>query len=175
MKTLKSDDILSAVKNTISQAPQNDTATDFCDDYSASDNDYICDAFSDYADSRIDIYTADLWRWAADNYEYINDWRNECGAGKDILDDIRGGQFLQNEQNLYDDFDEIKETLAREYIENVILEDLTTTPDALAVALDDLANALDGIDNNDRLDSIAEACNDFLKALNDDSAETATK
>ena len=174
MKTLKSNDILSTVKNTISQTPQNDIAIDFCADRSASDGD-ICDAFSEYADSRIDIYTADLWRWAADNYEFINDWRNECGAGKDILDDIRGGQFLQNEQNLYNDFSAIKETLAREYIGNVILEDLTTTPDALAVALDDLANALDGIDNDDRLGSIAEACNDFIKALNEDSAETAIK
>lgn len=162
-------EILETVAERLSDEPQSDIAIDFCADYSASDSEYICDAFSDYADRRVDIYTADLWRWAADNYEYIDQARNEFGPAAEILDDIRAGEYLKNETDLSEDAAEIYKTLAREYIGNVILDDITTTAERLGNAIDDLEGALDMLDSGDRIDAIADACNDFIKALADES------
>lgn len=162
-------EILEAVAERLEGDPSSDIAIDFCADYSASVSEYICDAFSDYADGRVDIYTADLWKWAADNYEYIDQARNEFGPADEILDDIRAGEYLKNELDLSEDAAEIYKTLAREYIGNVILDDIATTAEMLENALDDLESALETIDSGDRIDAIADACNDFLKALSDGS------
>lgn len=164
MKKLNNGQILEEVNKALDEGKKNDISVDFCADRGASESAYICDAFSEYADSRVDIYTADLWKWAAENYEYIDEARAEFGAGADILDDLRAGQFLQNERALYEDIDGIKEDLARQYINNVLINieaEETTVKEAIETLKDDLAN----IDNNDRLDAIADACNIFIETL----------
>lgn len=164
MKKLNNEQILEEVNKALDEGKKNDISIDFCADRGASESAYICDAFSEYAYSRVDIYTADLWKWAAENYEYIDEARAEFGASKNILDDLRAGQFLQNEQKLYEDIDGIKEDLARQYINNVLINieaEETTVKEAIETLKDDLAN----IDNNDRLDAIADACNAFIETL----------
>lgn len=164
MKKLNNEQILAEVEKALDEGKKNDISVDFCSDRDASESDYICDAITEYADSRIDIYSADLWKWAAENYEYIDEARAEFGASKEILDDLRAGQFLQNERALYEDIDGIKEDLARQYINNVLIvteADETTLKEAIETLKDDLAN----IDNNDRLNAIADACDFFIEAL----------
>lgn len=164
MKKLNNEQILEEVNKALDEGKQNDISVGFCADRSASDSDYIGDAFAEYADSRVDIYTADLWKWAADNYEYIDEARAEFGAGADILDDLRAGQFLQNERALYEDIDGIKEDLTRQYINNVLTvakAEETTVKEAIETLKDDLAQ----IDNNDRLAAIADACDAFIETL----------
>ena len=164
MKKLNTSELLAEVEKALDEGKKNDISVDFCADRGASEGQYICDAITEYADSRVDIYTADLWKWAAANYEYIDEARAEFGASKEILDDLRAGQFLQNEQQLYGDFDGIKEDLARQYINNVLINveaEETTVKEAIETLKDDLAI----IDNDDRLDAIADACNAFIETL----------
>ena len=164
MKKLNNEQILEEVDKALDEGKKNNISIDFCADRDASESAYICDAITEYADSRIDIYTADLWKWAAENYEYIDEARAEFGAGADILDDLRAGQLLQHEQELYEDIDGIKEDFARQYINNVLTAteaDETTVKEAIKTLKDDLAD----IDNNDRLDAIADACNAFIETL----------
>ena len=164
MKKLNQAEILAEVETALDEGKKNDISIDFCADRDASESDYICDAITEYADSRVDVYTADLWKWAAENYEYIDEARAEFGAAKDIIGDLQAGQFLQNEQKLYEDIDGIKEDLARQYINNVLINveaEETTVKEAIETLKDDLAN----IDNNDRLDAIADACDGFINTL----------
>ena len=164
MKKLNNEQILEEVNKALDEGKKNDISVDFCADRCASDRDYIGDAITEYADNRVDIYTADLWKWAAENYEYIDEARAEFGAGADILDDLRAGQYFQNEQQLYEDINGIKEDLARQYINNVLTvaeADETTVKEAIETLKDDLAN----IDNNDRLNAIADACDVFIETL----------
>ena len=164
MKKLNTTEILAEVEKALDEGKKNDISIDFCADRDASESDYICDAITEYADSRIDIYTADLWEWAAKNYEYIDEARAEFGPAKDILDDLRAGQYFQNEQQLYEDINGIKKDLARQYINNILTDteaDEITVKKAIETLKDDLAN----IDNNDRLDAIADACNAFIETL----------
>lgn len=164
MKKLNNAEILEEVEKALDEGKKNDISVDFCADRGASESEYICDAFTEYADSRVDIYTSDLWKWAANNYEYINEARAEFGASREILDDLRAGQFLQNERALYEDFAGIKEDLTRQYINNVLTAteaDETTVKEAIETLKDDLAQ----IDTNDRLDTIADVCNAFIEAL----------
>lgn len=164
MKKLNNEQILAEVEKALDEGKKNDISVDFCADRGASESAYICDAITEYADSRVDIYTEDLWKWAAEKYEYIDEARAEFGASKEILDDLRAGQFLQNERALYEDIDGIKEDLARQYINNVLTvteADETTLKEAIETLKDDLAN----IDNNDRLNAIADACDSFIEAL----------
>lgn len=164
MKKLNNAEILEEVEKALDEGKKNGISIDFCADRGACESAYISDSITEYADSRIDIYTADLWEWAAGNYEYIDEARAEFGASEEILDDLRAGQFLQNERALYEDFDVIKEDLARQYINNVLTAteaEETIVKKAIETLKDDLAQ----IDTNDRLDAIADACNAFIEAL----------
>lgn len=164
MGKLNNEQIMEEVNKALDEGKKNDISVDFCADRGASENAYICTAIAAYADSRVNIYTADLWKWAAENYEYIDEARKEFGTSKEILDDLRAGQYLQNEQQLYEDINGIKEDLSRQYINNILTDteaDEITVKEAIETLKDDLAN----IDNNDRLNAIADACDAFIKTL----------
>ena len=88
MKKLNTSEILAEVEKALDEGKKNNISIDFCSDRSASDSDYIGDAITEYADSRVDIYTADLWKWAATNYVYIDEARAEFGASTEIIDDL---------------------------------------------------------------------------------------
>ena len=73
----------------------------FCD---YDETTYICDAIMEIADYHIDIYNHDLLLWAVDNYSYIDDANNELGTPNDFLQQIRQGQYIANEQEIYDNY-----------------------------------------------------------------------
>jgi len=79
-------------------------------------NDEIQDAISEIADNNIDVYNYDLLDWFKDNYIKVEDAIEEYGFpetdGKpDMLQAIRQGQYLENEEVLYEALEEIKEEL----------------------------------------------------------------
>jgi len=79
-------------------------------------SDKIHDAISEIADNNIDVYNADLLDWFKDNYYKVEDAIEEYGFpetdGKpDILMAIRQGQYLENEEVLYEALKDIKEEL----------------------------------------------------------------
>ena len=55
------------------------------------DSGYICDVFSEIADSNVDIYTSDLFDWGKNNMYYIDEATKEFGDPHDILRQIQQG------------------------------------------------------------------------------------
>jgi hypothetical protein len=166
-------EILTAVNERLTEEPQTDDGADFVAEYSASDSAYICDAFSEFADGRTSIYNSDIKKFMCENPDAVEDALNEFGfdgCGNDFYKLGQTAEYLQIERALYNDMVGIIQALAREYLENVILEQ-DYNGDKLADALEELADALENIDNNNRLDDIADAVNDFLKALTDEDGE----
>jgi len=79
-------------------------------------SDKIQDAISEIADNNIDVYNYDLLQWFPDNYDKVEEAIEEYGFpeldGKpDMLQAIRQGQYLENEEVLYEALEEIKAEL----------------------------------------------------------------
>lgn len=83
---------------------------DCLEDY---DNGYLCDIITEIADNHVDIYYSNLFKWATDNYAYIEEAEDEFGQptderGKfDIIKLIQQGQYYAYEQELYENFRDI--------------------------------------------------------------------
>ena len=85
----------------------------------------------EFIDGQIDLYTADLWKWSADNYTYINEAINEGlvdTSNFDMISAIQAGQYVYYRDLVYtslqtvrDEFNDIEglETAAEilEFIE----------------------------------------------------------
>ena len=118
----------------------------FCD----YDNGYICDIITEIADNAVDIYTSDLLDWARNNYEYIDEATEELGRPDDFLGEIRQGQFLYNEHDLYDNLEDSLKYFAYTYIERVLdLEEITEEQNENLLDYD-----FD--DNNDTLENLID-------------------
>lgn len=111
---------------------------------------YICDAISEQADSNIDIYYSDLFEWAKNHFDEINEAMQEFGAMSDIIKQIQQAQFLYNERQLYDELEEIILYAvlleAKEYAEEVTKEQFS-----------ELLEIAEHLDHNDRFDDIKDA------------------
>lgn len=123
---------------------------DFGDCICDYDNGYICDIITEIADSHVDVYTSDLLDWARDNYSYIDEANEEFGRADDFLGEIRQGQFLYNERDLYDNLEDSLKLFAYVYIQNVLgIEEITEEQN------EDLLD-YDYTDNNDELENIID-------------------
>jgi hypothetical protein len=137
----------------------NGISDDFYGDYKGylDSSDYICDAFTDYANQRVDIYTHDLFEWAESNYDVIEEANNEFGHVNDIIGQIRQAQFYKNHNKLYEDINDIIKKLAFNYIvENIENQQYTDEQ------IDDFIIDIESIDNNSRLNDIKDLCDEFL-------------
>lgn len=126
---------------------------DFINDYSASNSDYICDAFSEFADGCVDIYYNDRAKWFADNWTLVDEANAELGSSGNVMQDIAQAQFLQVEHELYNDIEEIILSLAYQYLINNDVEELTEEQ------IETIEAITSEIDNNNRLDDIADYLN----------------
>lgn len=131
-------------------------------------NSYVCDAIAEYADSNVDIYYSDLWKWAADNYEYIELAIDEFGAPEkfDMIAAIRQGQYYQYERMLYDDLENIIKLSAVYYMTKILeLEELEES------TLESIMFEIDGLDNNDTFEDIRDAVKEVLNLEEDEEDE----
>lgn len=118
----------------------------FCD----YDNGYICDIITEIADNAVDIYTSDLLDWARNNYEYIDEATHELGRPNDFLGEIRQGQYLYNERDLYDNLEDSLILFVYVYIQNVLgIEEITEEQNESLLDYD-------YTDNNDQLENIID-------------------
>lgn len=142
----------------------NNISLDFINDNDIKDSGYICDAITEYADNRVDIYNSDLLEWAKHNYELVEDSIDEFGVatdsnGKaDFIRTIMQAQFLENENLLNQDFEEIIKILAINYL----LENLEDIKADFEKVEDVVENLEIEIDNNNRLDDILDHLNEQL-------------
>ena len=110
--------------------------------------DCINDIIEDIANQNVDIYTSDLLEWAKDGYNYIEDYVREFGVDSNnfnLLDIIRGGQYLYIEQTLLNNKNNMLEFLSYYILEN----------DGITEIEDEKADEISMIDFN-KIDSITE-------------------
>ena len=117
---------------------------------------YICDVFSEIADSNVDIYTSDLFDWGKNNMYYIDEATKEFGDPHDILRQIQQGQYYAYEQELYENQDDIIKYFAYTYLKDNNIK-LNVEQE------EDLDDYLSSVDSNDKLEDIIDYCNDINK------------
>lgn len=173
------------IANTLNPTPLKsllDIVQDFINEFSASDDDYICDAFQGYADNRTSIYYSDIIKFISENVEAVNDAIAEFGwdgCGSDLYKAGQMAEYLQLEQMLNNDIEDIKKHLAINYISNIENGDdsnairLAPSDDVQSI-IADFIDTLEVIDTSDRLEAIAEAVNEMREALHI-SAKEATQ
>lgn len=142
----------------------NDISLDFINDNNIKNSCYICDAFTEYADNSVDICNNDLLEWAKYNYNLVEEGIDELGVvtdsnGRaDFMRTIMQAQFLENENLLNQDFEEIIKILAINYL----LENLKDIKTDLEKVKDVVENLEIEINNNDRLNDILDYLNEQL-------------
>lgn len=122
-------------------------------DYS---NGYICDVFSNIADSNIDIYVSDLFEWGKSNFEYINEATEEFGNPQDIIKQIQQGQYLSFEQDLYNNQHDVLKYFAYNYLKD---NDIKFNEEQV----EQLEEYIESLDNNDKIEDIISYCDELLK------------
>lgn len=117
---------------------------------------YICDIITEIADNHVDIYYYDLFEWAKNNFDYINEANEELGAPNDIIKQIQQGQFYYNERNIYDNLEDILKFFMYDFIEKTLkIEEITEEQN------DNLLD-WDFSDNNELLENLIEHINECL-------------
>lgn len=91
---------------------------DYGEDITNYNNGYISEIINEIADNYIDIYTDDLFEWAKGNTYYIDRAVNELGRPDTIEDEIRQGQYIAYQEDLYNNIEDILKYWAYDYIEN---------------------------------------------------------
>lgn len=143
----------------------NDISVNFCENYSLYSGEYLSDLISEHADSEVSIYYSDIFEFAKNNFEDVNDAIAEFGLAKDsegnpdIIRTIQSGEYLANERALYDDIDNIKELLIVDYlIDNI---DNLKFIAATTEEFDNIIGELVGeFDESERIDNVCDAVND---------------
>ena len=120
------------------------------------DSGYICDVFSEIADSNVDIYTSDLFDWGKNNMYYIDEATKEFGDPHDILRQIQQGQYYAYEQELYENQDDIIKYFAYTYLNDNNIK-LNVDQE------EDLDDYLSSVDSNDKLEDIIDYCKNINK------------
>ena len=120
------------------------------------DNGYICDIFSEIADSHVDIYTYDLFEWGKNNFESIDEATKEFGNPGDIIKQIQQGQYYAFEQELYDNRFDVMKYFAYSYLNdnNIKIDDSQE---------EDLVDYLSRIDTDERIENVIDYCKDLNK------------
>lgn len=133
---------------------------DFGEYFNDYNNGYICDIISEIADNNVDIYNYDLLEWAKDNYNYIDDAVAEFGVDTQNFDFwgiIRQGQYLYNDNDLYENLEDSLKFYMYDYIEKTLeVEEITEEQN------DNLLD-FDFSDNNERLENLIEHINKVME------------
>ena len=138
----------------------------YCGDYGEYfrdyNNGYICDIITEIADNNIDIYNSDLMDWAKGNTSYIEEALEEFGTPTnnrgqaDFMRIIQQGQYLCNEQDLYNNLEDSLKFFMYDYIEKELkIKELTEEQN------DNLLD-WDFSDNNEHLENLIEHIENIL-------------
>lgn len=138
---------------------------DWADDVADYDG-YVCDVFSEVADSYVDIYYNKLLDWVSEpgNYDYVENAVQEGLVDTqnfDMIKAIQMGQYEQIREEMESEFDhgDLKEYIALHQLKEA---------GCVAVSddyIDGLRDALCDIDSNDQLSDIADAAGELAETL----------
>lgn len=148
----------------------NDISIDFASDYDLSASSYLCDLFTEYADSQVSIYYSDLLRWlSGDGDEFIERYVAEFGIDEknfNFWDIVRGGQFLDLQERLFADGKEIIELMTINYLLNNEEEiEREIEERELEEMFDEI---IDDLQRYERLDDGIDIINKYIKEENDE-------
>ena len=118
------------------------------------DSGYICDIFSEIANSNVDIYTSDLFDWGKNNLWYIDEATKEFGDPHDILKQLQQAQYYAFEEELYENKDDIIKLFMYSYME----ENNINATEHFDVVIDNYAK---DVDSNFKLEDIIQFCKDL--------------
>lgn len=123
---------------------------------------YICDCISELADNNVSIYNYDLLEWVKDNSEYVERAVSEFGIDERNFDFFRllqQGQYMQIEEKLYNNLDDVLTNWIINYIEyDLNIKELT---DEQAEQVEDLFNKYE---SNDELEYIIEKIKEIFES-----------
>lgn len=133
---------------------------DVVEEFVGYEDGYICDVIQEIADNNVTIYTSDLWDWASEHQDYVEQAVSEFGADGRDFDLIRlfqQGQYLYNSEVMYEHFDEILLYYAYNYIcEELGIEEIEEN------TKEELEETLKGVDNNDKIEDIIEKIKEVI-------------
>lgn len=130
---------------------------DLGDRFRDYDNGYICDIITEIADANIDIYYYDLFEWAKNNFDIIEEANAEMGAPNDIIKQIQQGEFLAFERDLYDNLEDSLKYFMYDYIEKDLeIEEITEEQNEKLLDWD-------FSDNNEQLENLIDHINETLQ------------
>lgn len=117
---------------------------------------YICDIITEIADSNVDIYTADLMKWNADNYSYVDDAMQEFGVPSefDMVRAIQMGQYLCYERAMYENLSTL---IKLNILTNIDAEEITQE------VLDRIDEIADAEDNNACIEDYIQEINELTE------------
>lgn len=136
-----------------------------CSDYALelleySGSTYICDAITEIADGNTSIYYSDIMEYIGNNTDAVNNAINEFGwdgCGEDIYKAGQMAEFLDIEQEIYNDLETAVQVYALDYIASNYKETVITCD-----MWQELQIELEDIDNNSRIEDINELVNNFV-------------
>ena len=118
-------DYLEELKHEKMEELQNDISHDFVNDKKLQDieNYYVSDIINEFCDNNVDIYYYDIFEWAKNNFEYVEQSIMEFGDvardgdnTPDLPRTIQCGQFLKNSNDIYEDIKTISEIMTIDYL-----------------------------------------------------------
>lgn len=118
------------------------------------DSGYICDVFSEIANSNVDIYTSDLFDWGKSNLWYIDEATKEFGDPHDILKQLQQAQYYAYEQELYENKDDVIKYFMYSYMQ----ENNIKAIDNFELVIDNYAK---DVDTNFKLEDVIQFCKDL--------------
>ncbi|HZJ99388.1 MAG TPA: hypothetical protein VFC79_05255 [Tissierellaceae bacterium] len=123
-------------------------------------NEYVCDIITYIADSNVDIYNYNLWEWAKDNEQWIEEaiaegLYNIDSRDFDLMALFMAGQYLQITNDLYADLDDI--------IPYVLLDNLKDDYINVKRLLEVIEDTCIDIDNNDTIDYYIDIVKDEMQ------------
>lgn len=122
---------------------------------------YISDCISELADNNVSIYNYNLLEWVRNNSEYVERAVSEFGIDSrnfDFFALLRQGQYMQIEDELYSNLDDILTNWIINYIEYDL--DIKELTDEQAEQVENLFNKYD---SNDELEYIIEQIKEIFE------------
>lgn len=163
----------------------NGYSQDFITDHDAGSSQYICDAVSEFADSRTSIYYADIKDFICNNFDAVGETISELGwdgCGGDLYKAGQMAEYMSIEREIYDELRDILKYITLDFIDSTdeandeaerIWESLDD--DKRSELLSDFLDDLEMMDNNSRFDDITDLYADFIQAILDTEECDAAK
>ena len=99
----------------------NGYSQDFITDNDATSSRYICEAISEFSDSRTSIYYADIKDFICNNFDKVEEAINEFGwdgCGGDLYKAGQMAEYISIEREINDDLDDIIKYITLDFIDS---------------------------------------------------------